>query len=156
LAISPVLDDRPFVPTRGPKGEDSLHFIKYMGSKRNILDFVAPVIREVTPEGGLLLDLMAGSHAVGYAVKRHCAVWGNDIQSYCEPLGRTLLLTDPGSYDVDLVVSDVVERTARVAEGRLEDVTARSAAPLLLRPNVHGLRFREAPPGIAIHDDLHG
>jgi len=56
--------------------EQSIHFIKYMGSKRNLLGFVAPVLRDSVPAAGLMLDLFAGRHSVGYALKSHSRVWG--------------------------------------------------------------------------------
>lgn len=104
IALEPKLlpTSAPLPPMRprprranGSGAEESIHFIKYMGSKRNLLAFVAPAVREVIPRGGLLLDLFAGTHAVGYAVKQHSAVWGNDIQHYTVPLGQALLLTSP-------------------------------------------------------------
>src|SRR5690348_6718639 len=81
--------DQPALPVRfrshaAPlaKGQDverSIHFVKYMGSKRNLLPAIIPTIRNVVPQGSVLLDIMAGTHAVGYSLTGHAAVWGNDI-----------------------------------------------------------------------------
>jgi len=86
----------PFMPAPIPADTiPSLHFVKYMGSKRNILSFLIPILENVVPRGGRLLDLFAGTHSIGYAMKQHGPVWGNDIQHYAGMLGETLLRTDP-------------------------------------------------------------
>lgn len=102
---------RPVPVAEGQQDEASIHFIKYMGSKRNILPFLSPVLRDIVPPGGLLLDLFAGTHSVGYALKSHARVWGNDIQTYSAPIGETLLCTDPAL----LHVSDTVDAVKGVA-----------------------------------------
>lgn len=81
----------------------SIHFVKYMGSKRNILGFLIPILEDVVPRQGRLLYLVAGTHSIGYAMKQHGPVWGNDIQHYTGMLGETLLRTDPaGLRDVNI------------------------------------------------------
>lgn len=107
--------------------ERSLHFVKYMGSKRNLLGVIAPLLREIVAEGGELLDLFAGSHAVGYSVKEHAAVWGNDIQHYSIPLGETLLLTSPQALrtsrareTISEIASGYFRRSSRLFESWLD------------------------------------
>ena len=81
----------------------SIHFVKYMGSKRNILGFLIPILEDVVPRQGRLLYLVAGTHSIGCAMKQHGPVWGNDIQHYTGMLGETLLRTDPaGLRDVNI------------------------------------------------------
>jgi len=104
---------RPVPIAEGQREEASIHFIKYMGSKRNILPFLAPVLRDVVPRNGMLLDLFAGTHAVGYALKTHARVWGNDIQNYSVPIGKTLLCTDPTTLRTSDTSRLVQEAAAR-------------------------------------------
>ncbi|MDP8228549.1 MAG: DNA adenine methylase [Candidatus Electryoneaceae bacterium] len=62
-----------------------------MGSKKSILDFVAGELERLTEPGDILIDLMAGSHTIGYAMKHKCRIVANDIQHYSFVIGRTLL-----------------------------------------------------------------
>lgn len=66
------------------------HFIKYMGSKSKIMDFVLQGINEVY-EGGALCDLFAGSASLAGAVRQQATVHSNDIQAYSGVLARTYL-----------------------------------------------------------------
>ena len=52
----------------------NIHTIRYMGTKANLLDFIIPEIQAITPEGGTVCDLMAGTNAVGYALNAVVAV----------------------------------------------------------------------------------
>ena len=97
---SETMDFTPNPLVEAEEEERSLHFVKYMGSKRNLLPVITPVLRDIVPRGGMLLDLFAGTHAVGYSLKEHATVWGNDIQRYSLPIGETLLLTNPESLRV--------------------------------------------------------
>lgn len=56
-------------------------YIKYMGSKSKIMDFVLSGINEVHDKGGLC-DLFGGSASLAGAVGDQVAVHSNDIQSY--------------------------------------------------------------------------
>ncbi len=56
-------------------------FIKYMGSKSKIMDFVIEGINEVH-QGGAVCDLFAGSASLAGAIGQQCTVHSNDIQSY--------------------------------------------------------------------------
>jgi|TARA_R100000501_G_C2627314_1_gene121236 adenine-specific DNA-methyltransferase len=56
-------------------------FIKYMGSKSKIMDFVVEGINEVH-RGGVVCDLFSGSASLAGALGQQCAVHSNDIQSY--------------------------------------------------------------------------
>lgn len=144
--------------SRKPNGtgaEQSIHFIKYMGSKRNLLGFVAPVVREATRPGGRLLDLFAGSHSVGYALKEHAAVWGNDIQHYTVPIGETLLLTNP-----QLVVAADLRRLLPPVAASYFDKAARLFGDWLERERVVLARVSEKRAGgfdeyLAYSADLH-
>ena len=64
---------------------------KYMGSKKAILDFVAGELVSLTEPGDILVDIMAGTHTIGYALKDRCKIVANDIQHYSRIIGETLL-----------------------------------------------------------------
>lgn len=78
-----------------PKTEDppAIQMIKYMGSKREIISFVADGIRSVLPAGRTLLDLFAGTHSVGFALRGSHRVFATDIQEYSTAIGKALLGT---------------------------------------------------------------
>jgi adenine-specific DNA-methyltransferase len=79
--------------TRAGAHETSIHLIKYMGSKREILGAVTEAVRRVTPAGATVLDIFAGTHAVGYALREDFRIIASDIQAYSKPIGETLLKT---------------------------------------------------------------
>jgi adenine-specific DNA-methyltransferase len=68
------------------------HIIKYMGSKRNIIDFVIDAIEDVrTPSNNRLYDVFGGSGVVSAAFRNKIAVTCNDIQTYTKVLSGTYL-----------------------------------------------------------------
>lgn len=69
----------------------SLLVTKYMGSKKPILSFVIGEIVRWVRRGDLVVDLLAGTHTIGYALKPLCRIVANDIQKYSLVLGRALL-----------------------------------------------------------------
>ncbi len=73
----------------------TLLITKYMGSKKAILDFVAPELIRLTEPGDILVDLMAGTHTIGYALKSRCRLVANDIQRFSRVIGETLLNYNP-------------------------------------------------------------
>ncbi len=64
---------------------------KYMGSQKAILPFIAGELEELTDPGDIIVDLMAGTHTIGYALKNRCRIVANDIQRYSLVIGHTLL-----------------------------------------------------------------
>lgn len=66
------------------------HYIKYMGSKSKIMDFVLSGINDVYA-GGELCDLFGGSASLAGAVGDQIAVHSNDIQSYSAVIARAYL-----------------------------------------------------------------
>lgn len=63
------------------------NFIKYMGSKKKIMDFVIEGIASVH-EDGVICDLFAGSASLAGAIGQQVAVVSNDIQAYSSVLAR--------------------------------------------------------------------
>lgn len=92
-------------------------FIKYMGSKSKIMDFVLEGINDVY-QGGLVCDLFAGSASLAGALGQQCAVHSNDIQAYSAILSRTYsqAYRARGIPDADTILaeaSDIVSRNAK-------------------------------------------
>ncbi len=66
------------------------HIIKYMGSKRELLDFLTEAIEEIH-EGEPICDLFAGTSVVGGSLGHHTQIFSNDIQEYSAILAKTYL-----------------------------------------------------------------
>jgi len=81
--------------TNKSRVHSTLLVMKYMGSKKAILDFVANELIKLTNPGDILVDLMAGTHTIGYALKKRCKLVANDIQRYSRVIGETLLNYNP-------------------------------------------------------------
>lgn len=80
-------------PVEAPKYPTFL-FVKYMGSKREIADWVATEIEgALGSRSSTVLDLMAGTSAVGYALSSRHRIIANDIQHYSRVLAESLLKT---------------------------------------------------------------
>ena len=69
---------------------DYPHYIKYMGSKTKIMDFVVNGLNEVYT-GGVILDLFAGSASLSGALRHQAPIHSNDIQEYSAVLANTYL-----------------------------------------------------------------
>ncbi len=67
------------------------NFIKYMGSKSNILDFVMNGINDAYIRGGTVVDLFSGSATISGALRGHAPVISNDIQAYSKILSEAYL-----------------------------------------------------------------
>lgn len=70
--------------------QDSLHFIKYMGSKSKIIPFLIEGIQEVY-NGGVVCDLFSGSCTLSGAIGSQVPMISNDIQAYSSVLAKTYL-----------------------------------------------------------------
>ena len=57
------------------------HFIKYMGSKREILDYINTSITELNIKSEWLCDLFAGTSVISGALKNDFNIHSNDIHS---------------------------------------------------------------------------
>ena len=65
--------------------------VKYMGSKRSLAPVVAEELARLTAPGDTLVDLFAGTHAIGFAMRHRNRVIGVDMQNYSAVIGRGLL-----------------------------------------------------------------
>ena len=68
-----------------------LNTIRYMGIKTNLLSEIIPAIKEITRENGVVLDLMAGSNVVSYALKEFFTVYTNDVQKYSYTISKAVI-----------------------------------------------------------------
>lgn len=70
---------------------DTFYVTRYMGAKYKLLDFIVPELLAISNEEQPLVDLMAGTHAVGYALKSRRRIIANDIQYYSKIFGMALI-----------------------------------------------------------------
>ncbi len=69
--------------------------IKYIGSKRALLDPIGAAVRGVLPNGGHVCDLFSGSARVGHALKGEgFRVWSNDHNAYAHALATAYVQAD--------------------------------------------------------------
>lgn len=69
--------------------------LRYMGNKNRLLEEICPIIEAHCPPGGTVCDLMAGTCAVGYALKGPRRIFANDVQAYSYIVARALI-ENPG------------------------------------------------------------
>ncbi|MEC2277817.1 DNA adenine methylase [Bacillus velezensis] len=88
--------------------ENIPHIIKYMGSKRKIIDYVIEGINECYT-GGTVVDLFAGSSVLAGALRGQTPFVANDIQEYSSVLAKTYL----GNYHWDddpNILEEIIEK----------------------------------------------
>ncbi|GAJ99583.1 site-specific DNA-methyltransferase [Geomicrobium sp. JCM 19055] len=84
------------------------HIIKYMGSKRSIVDYVVEGINDVYT-GGQIVDLFSGSAVLSGALRGQVPILSNDIQRYSSVLSNTYLRSyDWSSYET--IRNEIVEK----------------------------------------------
>lgn len=109
--------------TETPKAP-TLVITKYMGSKKAILPFVVEELTRLTNPGDIIIDLMAGTHTIGYAMKNRCRMIANDIQRYSMVIGQTLLNYEPKPRfegDIKSALRRLFLSNARHLEGLFEN-----------------------------------
>ena len=75
--------------------------IKYLGSKRLLLDLIGDTVERVAP-GPTVLDLFSGTSRVGHALKRRgFRVVANDHNAYAHALARCYVEADRGDVEHD-------------------------------------------------------
>ena len=70
---------------------DKFYVTRYMGAKYKLLDFILPPVTNLLREGESFVDLMAGTHSVGYALKKRNRIIANDIQHYSKVFGEAII-----------------------------------------------------------------
>ncbi|WP_425992910.1 DNA adenine methylase [Brevundimonas sp. TWP2-3-2] len=69
--------------------------IKYLGSKRALLDPIVAAVRTLLPGGGHVCDLFSGTARVGHALKgAGFRVWSNDHNAYAHALATAYVQVD--------------------------------------------------------------
>lgn len=84
--------------------------IKYLGSKRALLDPIAATVRALLPEGGEVCDLFSGTARVGHALKgQGFRVWSNDHNAYAHTLAAAYVQADrePWQDEATRVLADL-------------------------------------------------
>ncbi|HDR4513815.1 DNA adenine methylase [Bacillus cereus group sp. TH150LC] len=82
------------------------NFIKYMGSKTEILDFIVSGINQIYQEGQPICDLFAGSATLSGTLRGQTEVISNDIQEYSAILAETYLT--PYNWDEYPTIEELV------------------------------------------------
>lgn len=77
------------------------HLLKYMGSKREILDFVVESVASLNVQSEWLCDLFSGTGVVGGTLKDDYKVHANDVQLYASVLSHTYLLNLKGQLSIN-------------------------------------------------------
>jgi len=84
--------------SRLPRGAgnniQTLQVMRYMGNKQKLLPQIVSEVGRLAKPGSIVVDLMAGTHSVGYALKDTYRVFANDVQAYTVPIGNALLRSD--------------------------------------------------------------
>lgn len=68
--------------------------INYLGSKLRMLDFIETTINSLSPSGGVICDLFAGSGSVSKRLSDNRAIISSDIQEYSRVICSALLKPD--------------------------------------------------------------
>lgn len=84
-----------------------LDTIRYMGNKSKLLEFIVPEIQKVTPENGIVCDLMAGSNVVSYALKEVFTVYTNDIQEYSYTISNAVIVNQTETISSKTAIKDL-------------------------------------------------
>lgn len=93
-------------------------YIKYMGSKTKIIDYVVNGINEVRRPSATVLDLFAGSCSLAGAIGRQAAIHSNDIQSYSAVLADayTNSWKSENSPEADQLLSAAEKKSIKQSE----------------------------------------
>jgi len=75
---------------------ENLNVMRYMGNKRKLLPHICAAIERRSLPGDKVVDLMAGTHSVGFSLSERNRVVANDVGVYTLPIGRALLLRPEG------------------------------------------------------------
>lgn len=88
------------------------HIIKYMGSKRNILEFVTNTINDFHKNDQRVYDLFGGSAVVSGALRNKMPVTCNDIQKYTSVIAGLYL----NNYDWSTYPENILEILVQKAD----------------------------------------
>ncbi len=83
--------------------------IRYMGIKNQLLDYIVPAVQSVTPPNGTVLDIMAGSNSVSYALKEYYTVYTNDVQYYSKIISDAIIVNQSETISSALAHNELDE-----------------------------------------------
>jgi adenine-specific DNA-methyltransferase len=90
---------------------ENINVMRYMGNKRKLMTNITDMLKELSDPGDLIVDLMAGTHSVGFEMSSRNAIVANDIGAYAEPIGKALLQR-PEDFDPDTYIGTVAQVAA--------------------------------------------
>ena len=93
--------------------------IKYMGSKKPILDFITSNIRGIHRDGNIVCDLFAGSCSISAGLRNEFDFISNDIQEYSRTIGQTYFSDFSGVNLEKLMIS--ILNTAQIHYSKLSE-----------------------------------
>ncbi len=82
--------------------------MRYMGSKLKLIDIIIPKLEQLISKGDTVLDLMAGTHAIGYALKPNHPIIANDVQEYSRVIGKGRIENNSISLTEDDLKKDIL------------------------------------------------
>ena len=94
------------------------HLLKYMGSKREIIDFVKESIYSLEVDDGWLCDLFAGTGIVSGSLKGEYNIHANDVQEYSSILSYTYLSKLKGNVKPEIITEIFAKANNLVNEFR--------------------------------------
>lgn len=86
-----------------------LDTIRYMGNKSPLLENILKAIKDVTRPNGVVLDIMAGSNSVSYALKEYFTIYTNDIQEYSYVISKAVIENQKESISKATAEKDLSE-----------------------------------------------
>lgn len=92
------------------------HIIKYMGSKKGILEFVIEGISDTYNEDATICDLFAGSSILSGALRNEVPIISNDIQAYSSVLANAYLTSYEWGLNPGILDQIIEEAERRVIE----------------------------------------
>lgn len=90
------------------------HITKYMGSKKNLIDFVIAGINEIYTDGATICDLFAGTCVLSGIVRNQSPIISNDIQQYSSVLAQTYLQSYPWGNHPDILQEITYHASSKV------------------------------------------
>jgi adenine-specific DNA-methyltransferase len=85
--------------------------IKYMGSKKPIINFIVSNIEDIHLDGKPICDLFSGSCSISAALRKKFDFISNDIQEYSSILGQTYF-SDLSKYEFKILEQEIKENAS--------------------------------------------
>lgn len=127
------------IENQDDNSEKVMHLIKYMGSKRNIIDSVVQAIELVHSDNKVLVDLFAGSSVLAGAFRNKTKMISNDIQQYSSVLAHTYL----GDYHWEDYSDNLVNEIVFAAEQYVHEFKTRYPLSFDYRDDMTIEEFKE-------------